>query len=564
MSIVSVAYAVTELLSIETARVRLSWGGPAWPHEGGVHVRSLRGPALVATASGTRTAAPEASAPLAVPEEATLTLWAQSRTGEPVTVHHRDPSQIAGLVQADAGRVLHGSIRVRDRAGRSTFVVRVGGRPEVEVSWCVLPTKLSVHEVAQMRAEVEAAWAGGARAAWGSALEPSAPGGPDSAPAWLALLRDSVSRLDLAMTAIRRQPDVDLVRQPEEQRAAHLRGDAASIAAIRKGRGRGAWGTVAGVPVRETVRVGVLRQTEDTAAHRWMRNRLDRALARLAAIRREERGHPYAEHASRRTLGEDLARLDEHLRRLVTTGPLQEVSGARVPRRAPLVLRRRPAYRQAFEALRSLDRGLGVAEGEVEAAWMGTARVFEAWAALAVVQEAAALLGVEAPAEPFGTLRMGASVRVRRGRAASVRLAGDGGALIIAYEPRFGGPPALLAQRPDLLLTLARPDGPTRRAVLDAKYRRDESPAYERRHGAAGPPEDALGDLHRYRDAIVGREGEPLIERAAALFPSAPDETFRDSPLWRSHGTVGIGAVPLAPGAREWLRQWLADWMSKG
>ena len=62
----------------------------------------------------------------------------------------------------------------------------------------------------------------------------------------------------------------------------------------------------------------------------------------------------------------------------------------------------------------------------------------------------------------------------------------------------------------------------------------------------------------------MGREGEPLIERAAALFPSAPDETFRDSRLWQSHGTVGIGAVPLAPGARGWLRQWLADWMGEG
>ena len=564
MSIVSVAYAVTEILSIETARVRLSWGGPTLPDEGGVSVRSLRGPAQITTASRTPVAAPDASAPLAVPEEAVLTLWAQSRTGEPVTVSHRDPAQTSGLVQADGGRVLHGAVRVRDRAGRSTFVVRVGGQPEVEVSWRVLPTKLSVREVVQMRAEVEAAWAGGARAAWGSALEPTAPDGPGSAPAWLALLRESVYRLDLAMAAIRRQPDVDLVRQPEQRSAARLRGDAASLAAIRKRRGRGAWGTVAGVPVRETVRVGVLRQTENTAAHRWMRNRLDRSLARLATIRREERAHPYAEHASRRALAEDLARLDGQLRRLLQSGPLQEVSGARAPKRAPLVLRRRPAYRQAFDALRLLDRGLGVAEGEVEAAWMGTARVFETWAALAVVQEAAAALGVEDPAEPFGARRVGASVRVRRGRAASVRLAGSGAVLTIAYEPRFGGPPALLAQRPDLLLTLARPGRPARRAILDAKYRREDSAAYVRRHGAAAPPEDSLGDLPRYRDAIVGREGEPLIERAAALFPSAPDETFRDSRLWQSHGTVGIGAVPLAPGARGWLRQWLADWMGEG
>lgn len=227
------------------------------------------------------------------------------------------------------------------------------------------------------------------------------------------------------------------------------------------------------------------------------------------------------------------------------------------------MLRRRAEYRLVFDALRLLDAGLGVAEGEVETAWLGTARLFETWAALTVVHEAARVLGAEAPPSPFGIEEAGARVRVRRGREATVRLAGPRGSLTVTYEPRFGGPPALLAQRPDLLLELERLGDPTRRAVLDAKYRRDETARYVRRHGASGPPEDALGDLHRYRDAIVDARSRPLVERAAALFPASFSPAFRESRLWRSHEEVGVGAVPLAPDSRDGLRAWLEDWVGE-
>jgi hypothetical protein len=132
----------------------------------------------------------------------------------------------------------------------------------------------------------------------------------------------------------------------------------------------------------------------------------------------------------------------------------------------------------------------------------------------------------------------------------------------LAYEPRFPVAPGLLAQRPDLLLTVERGGTPPRLYVLDAKYRRDDSAAYRRRHGAPGPPEDALGDLHRYRDAIV-RVGPGGVERpvavAAALFPYrewAPD-AFVESRLWTSLGTIGVGAIPLLPGGTGLLMRWL-------
>lgn len=242
--------------------------------------------------------------------------------------------------------------------------------------------------------------------------------------------------------------------------------------------------------------------------------------------------------------------LVEQLSAIEATRVFQNV-GARAPVVPPLVLRRGTAYASAFDALRNIERGFALRGGSLDVSTRDLAVLYETWAALAVVRSFATALGIDAPGRPFGVDVWGTSVRLRRGQAHAVRLAGEGVEVEIVYEPRFPAPPALLAQRPDLLVTIRR-GGDVDRVVLDAKYRRDDSPAYRRRHGAAGPPEDALGALHRYRDAIV--DG-PRVRLAAALFPGEADDAFFASRLWTSLDTLGVGALPLKPGMRGALDQ---------
>ena len=61
--------------------------------------------------------------------------------------------------------------------------------------------------------------------------------------------------------------------------------------------------------------------------------------------------------------------------------------------------------------------------------------------------------------------------------------------------------------------------------------------------------------LHRYRDAIV--QGPP-IRQAVALFPGVPDAAFLRSRLWTSLADLGVGAIPLVPGAEEALSTFIA------
>ena len=526
------------LFTVETAALRLTWSGPPRP-------AADRPAPLVVRAAGAgwvrldgSDAADRAERPVVLEEETSYPVLVQSLTGEPVALGHRDPVVVAGLVSGDGGRVAHGRVRFGSQAGRTRFALSAGGRREVEVEATVAPTKLTWADVEAMRAEVEAAAAGLAVAS----LRPAtlAGGGAETAPAppvWLAALAASVADLETALSEIDRRPVRETVRPARPVRADRLRRPAPeTLAAARRG------GEAAVLPGRPAA------LTDDTAAHRWLGAALDRLLSRLDALDgAEARRRPTARRA---VVRREVAELAGRLRRLRA---LPVLGGAGMPPASPpLVLRRRPAYAAAYDALRASSRGLDLGGTGLDVATQDLAVLYETWAGLAVVRAVADGLGVPAPP----ALRVdaeGADLRLRPRQTVTV----EGGAVTadVEVQPRFPAPPALLVQRPDLWVTVRRAGRAPVRAVLDAKYRRDDSAGYRRRHGAAGPPEDALGTLHRYRDAIVGPGGAAgVVDLAAALFPGDDDAAFRSSRLWTSLDALGVGAVPLRPGRTGALR----------
>ena len=505
------------LFTIETPRLRLTWSGPA-------------AASRAAEPLAVRVGETEREHDVWLEEETAYPVLVQSLDGSEVVLRHRDPVVVSGLVSADQGRALHGVVRFGSQAGRARFELLAGDVAEAAFEVSVLPTKLSPEEVRAMRSHVEAHAVGLAV----SALRPTtlAAGPSDGAvsvPVWLAALDQAVGSLADALREIERRPEAGLVREVEAVLTGRIRRPSPET---RRGAARSGLGP-ATLPARPA------RTTLDTPAHRWLSERLARIDRQVRAL-----GHEEAQRrpsARRRAVIADLARLAEHVSSLRRLPALAAVSG-RAPAVPPLVLRRRPAYAAAFDSLRQLERGMDLRAGGLDVATQDLAVVFETWCALAVVEAAAEALGVQAPARPFGVRAVGTDVRLGHGQKHAVRLHARGTRVEVAYNPRFPAPPALLPQRPDLVLTVHR-DGRTRRVVLDAKYRRDDSASYRRRHGAAGPPEDALGTLHRYRDAIPG-----AVEVAAALFPGTDDEAFRASRLWTSLDALGVGAIPARPG----------------
>ncbi len=60
-----------------------------------------------------------------------------------------------------------------------------------------------------------------------------------------------------------------------------------------------------------------------------------------------------------------------------------------------------------------------------------------------------------------------------------------------------------------------------------------------------GPPREALNTLHRYRDAIRDASGA--------------QGAFARSRLHRLLDEIGVGALPMLPGATAYLDAWLKE-----
>lgn len=487
---------------------------------------------------------------VAVPEETTLRVWLEpTAPGAPLTLYHADPVVSTDLRSEPSG-VTHGRLAVGAHAGRTRFEVWRGGDRLGTLEIEIVPTKASAADVSAMRAAVEAAWAGVSLAAIrpATAAFAAAEAAPRPAVVWLALLDRALADLPRALAEVRRRPLREVRRAPELRRTATLgrmRSSEASALARRAGADPAAW------PAR--VEATVATETLDTPSVRWVAGRLNRAVARLRALRRL--AEP-SRSARRDALAARLADADRELQAMLRGAPLAEADGP-PPRVPPLALRRRPELRRVYDALRALDRGLDLAEGDLRVALRDLAMLYETWATLTVVRATARALGAEPP--PLALRRSGIDVTLRPGT-----LTFDGPVRArLAVQPRFGGGPALLVQRPDLVLTLHGPGG-TRRLALDAKYRRDDSPRALRRFQSPAPPADALGTLHRYRDAILGPHGERgWIDAAVALFPHRPTVGAPPSRLVGAVAGLGVGALPLLPGETAALDATLARLVSE-
>ncbi|WP_457651444.1 DUF2357 domain-containing protein [Rhodocaloribacter sp.] len=556
------------LFTIETGAVRLVWSrtrakppavvpageaGPCRPE-----VRTLL--SGVTPVVGTRAKA-------CLFEQTDYTLFVQSRTGARVALRHRDPALVRGLHTSDDGRIVHGVINFGAQVGESRFVVEVDGAPHVAFTVEVFPSKLDYRrDYEAIRADVEDIAEGLAYEYLRATTRPArsvATRRPDAA-AWATLLRHVLGALERALDHVARHPGWSLARATEPVRAERIRrSDTAVLRAVRKGGGHGDLQRMrGGVPVRRRLPARRAVYTLDTPEHRWLAAQLRQVRARLARLSAEERRRrPGLRHA--RALGEldDMAR---RAARLAALEPWRDLEGG-APATPTLRLLTAPGYREAYQTCLLLRRGLTLEGGPLALSLKDLHLLYEYWCFLTLVRLAAEVTGAGLPAEQLLTVeRYGLRMRLRRGRAQTVTfpLAGSR-RLAITYNPRFGGKGYLVPQQPDLVLSLGRPGGPRTRYVLDAKYRLDASPAYVRRFGIPGPPVDALNALHRYRDAILDRDrrerGGRTVAQAVALYPYREPEpgTYAAGRHGRALEEVGVGAIPLLPGATAHLEAWL-------
>lgn len=122
-------------------------------------------------------------------------------------------------------------------------------------------------------------------------------------------------------------------------------------------------------------------------------------------------------------------------------------------------------------------------------------------------------------------------------------------------------------QKPDIVLQLTKNDlreGMKMTYLFDAKYRIDG-----KKKGVDVPPEDAINQMHRYRDAIYYRDYQANALKKEViggyiLFPGEGNlADWKLSDFYETIGKVNIGAFPLRPTKDNHSRQLLEEFIQR-
>lgn len=237
-------------------------------------------------------------------------------------------------------------------------------------------------------------------------------------------------------------------------------------------------------------------------------------------------------------------------------------------RQVSLVLQQGVGYADVLRIFGVLTALYSLQDGLFSLETKDIAELYEIWCFIEVKNRVASLLKVD-PANvkhiSRGELGDLFGADMRTGKKSRILIEKDDTKLELFYNPKSvengesgiegTETPTGGTQKPDIVLQLVRAydgkDGFRLTYLFDAKYRLDE-----KEHGVDTPPEDAINQLHRYRDAIYYRNkdnpAEDLKREVVGgyiLFPgSGTDEQIRNAYFYRSIDKVNIGALPLRPG----------------
>lgn len=489
------------------------------------------------------------------------------KSGKPdkrLSVHHRDPliahAFKPSLADAD---VTTGMFSFKNQVGRSTFTFLINDRPHVTMEIEVFPTKLDYEDdywnlIADVSRHVYNLAFEYLRATYRHA----APVPQISRPSdleWLLLLETIMQDLERAVYQIARQPRRAMVREPADCLTARIkRPDGHVRAAMRRARGRK-------MPVPARLTATRAQPSLDTAENRVIRQELVSIRRRLADLHGRAQKLT-ARHGQKRyrVAAARIRSLENKVSRFLRFEPFTAATGPPPATHSALVFRSAPGYREAFRSCLLLRLGLKFQADALQVPMKDMAELYEYWCLLTILETIS--VGTGGAFNPQTLVEAGPgglSLRLRKGRHLALQVRrGARTICTVRYNP--GIPSATGEQRPDILLSF-HPKGwetPVE-VVLDAKYRLVADSKYLSKYGTPGPPEEAINQLYRYRDAIVDNDDPPRrrIVEALALFPykDSIGQRFSDNRLYLSREKVGIGALPFLPSETVYVEDWVRE-----
>lgn len=271
-----------------------------------------------------------------------------------------------------------------------------------------------------------------------------------------------------------------------------------------------------------------------------------------------------------------IARTRDELNRLSrhpffrTVGPFDGI------KQESLVLQKDVNYSKVFRIYTILQKSFSLNDGLYRMETKDIATLYEIWCFIQVEKVVKELTGAE-PEQQSRTEMSGLfTYSLGKGEHSKIIFKKDDVTLAeLVYNPRHSDKDDVkgigelesktVPQKPDIVLQLTKDDlqeGMKLTYLFDAKYRLEKDGSND------VPPDDAINQMHRYRDAIYynSRHHDEKIKKEVIggyiLFPGRMDEASR---FRRSIDEVNIGAFPMRPGdnQHELLSDFIKDLLSK-
>jgi len=313
--------------------------------------------------------------------------------------------------------------------------------------------------------------------------------------------------------------------------------------------------------------------TNDTRENRFVKFTLERISKRLNSIFTRIKADNEKAAVKDKITQDELNQLDTYqssLRKLSNSSLFRGLKGESL-RSESMVLQKRTGYAQVYRYWLMLQKGIELYEGSTQIGVRPIWELYELWCFLKMREMVANILDLhfdnqdeisENPMpmiEPFTENKQEHTVFYTYGDE-TVRL---------HYQHTYNRASgevhtATTDNRPDIVLTIQKPDGFELTYLFDAKYRvnddsefsKDDENEINKLKAADYPPTDAINQMHRYRDAIYyGNKVNQSTQHSAKeiiggyiLFPGRGDDVaVKERYFYRSIESVNIGAFPLLP-----------------
>ena len=327
---------------------------------------------------------------------------------------------------------------------------------------------------------------------------------------------------------------------------------------------------------RRLYRVEEQRNTYNTPENRFLKHALQSVQKHYSALATRVLMWDKNIAESRR---ERIAKTRDELNRLTrhpffrTVGPYEGL------RQESLVLQKDINYSKIYRIYAILQKSFSLNDGLYRMETKDIATLYEIWCFIQVEKVVKEITGIE-PTHSNRTELSGLfTYSLGKGEHAKIIFKKDDVTLAeLVYNPRHDERTddikgignmvsATVPQKPDIVLQLTKDDlqeGMKLTYLFDAKYRLEKDGEND------VPPDDAINQMHRYRDAIYfnsKQADEGLKKEVIGGYVLFPGHMDKESHLYKSIGdeNVNIGAFPMRPDddQHELLKDFIAGLLNK-